>query len=152
MQCCSHARHARPTRSMAPTYLHHEPQLVVLEASAALQEDADELGQIGMLREIAQHQILLFNLLQIVGDRLQDLDGYRAAGVAIASAEHLPVGALADQVEQFEAVFGRGQATEVDVLRQADVGGHCVVWVWGYCCWWCIVAWKYAKDTGKSNH
>ena len=42
---------------------------------ARFEEHAVELGDVGMTTQVSQHQKLLFNLLDVVGDVFQDLNG-----------------------------------------------------------------------------
>lgn len=77
-----------------------------------------------MNAEIPEHPVLFFHLLNVVCDVFHDLDGNQAVGEIILGGVDFSVGALADHLNQLEAVAGCRQRQEVQVLRDPVVVGR----------------------------
>lgn len=85
--------------------LEHEPELVLFVVF--LHEDAKEFGQIRMIGQVAQDEVLFFDLFDHLVYRLHDLDRCILARLQVTRLEHLAVRALADALQQFPLILRR---------------------------------------------
>ena len=59
---------------MPRAYLHDKPELIVITFPSWPEEHAVELRNVGVQTEVTEHQVFLLDLLNVVGDVLQDLN------------------------------------------------------------------------------
>ncbi|RNA37049.1 hypothetical protein BpHYR1_023760 [Brachionus plicatilis] len=91
-------------------------------AQAQATADAVEIGQVGVMAQVAQNNVFLLDFFDHLVHRFHDLDRGVLATLAMPGFEHFAIGALANALQQFPLTIGRLQLVELYYLTVLGIG------------------------------